>query len=218
MKKTFTLLSLILSAGIVFSACSVSSASMPDTFWGLMSWHYTPRTDGAYGVEGSATVKILFTRTEGDNYAISGTVEPDGTSCTQYNYLPEPCDPIWCKVSSVDSGTLRGTAKIEGGVLSATPMWDSELVVHVENMCNPIPDAIVLGPSYNEASIMESLYPTTENPFFYPWTIDVSDITFIDELPVNEVTDIKTGYKNFNGTGIYSSGEGLLGLYRNEPQ
>lgn len=218
MKKTFTVLSLLLSAGIVFSACTGSSSSLPDTFWGLMSWHYIPTTDLAYGVEGSATVKIQFTRTEGDTYEISGTVEPDGTSCTQYNYLPEPCDPIWCKVSSVDSGTLKGTAKLENGELSVRPLWDSEFAVHVENACNPNPEAILLAPAQNVASIMESLYPTTESPFFYPWTMDVSDITFIDELPVNEVTDIKTGYKNFSATGIYSSGEGLLGLYRNEPQ
>jgi hypothetical protein len=65
---------------------------------------------------------------------------------------------------------------------------------------------------------METLNPTEENPFFYPWTIDVADITFIDELPTNEMTDVKTGYRNFNATGLYSSGEGLLGLYRNEPQ
>ncbi len=191
---------------------------MPDTFWGLMSWHYTASEDGAYGVDGSAQVKIKFTRKEGATYAITGTVEPNETSCTQYNYLPEPCAPIWCKVSSVDSGTLRGTATLENGVLSATPLWDVSYAIHVENMCNPIPEAIALYPSQNVATIMESLNPTEENPFFYPWTIDVTDITFIDELPTNEMTDVKTGYRNFNATGLYSSGEGLLGLYRNEPQ
>ena len=191
---------------------------MPDTFWGKMVWNYSPTTDGAYGVEGSALINIKFTRTEGNKYAITGTVEPYETSCIEYNYLPEPCSPIWCKVSSVDSGTLRGTATIENGILSATPMWDSTYEINVENMCNPIPEATVLGPSLNVATIMESLSPTTENPFFYPWTMDVADITFIDELPVNEFTDAKTGFRNFNASGIYSKGEGLLGLYRNEPE
>ncbi len=193
---------------------------MPDTFWGLMSWHYTAKEDGAYGVDGSVQVKVKFTRTEGDNYAITGTVEPNETSCTQYNYLEMPCDPIWCEVKSATTGSLTGTASVKNGVLSATPLWDVPYVIHIENMCDFLPDqpGKVVTPGQHEATIMESLSPLTEEPFFYPWTIDIEGITFIDELAVNEVTDVKTGYKNFSGTGLYSNGSGLFGLYLNEPQ
>ncbi len=217
MKKLLALSSLALT---LLTGCSSSSASMPDTFWGLMSWHYTSKEDGAYGVTGSVQVKMLFTRTEDNKYEITGTVEPNETACTQYNYLPEPCDPIWCEVKSTDAGTLKGFATVENGVLSATPLWDEEYTIHIENMCDAMPDdpGKQVFPGQHEATIMESLYPTEEDPFFYPWTIDVDGITFIDELPVNEMTDAKTGFKNFSATGLYSTGEGLLGLYRNEPQ
>ncbi len=219
MEKFISRLILLILSFVLFTGCAGSSVSMPDTFWGLMSWHYSAKEDGAYGVDGSVQVKMQFTRTEGNSYAITGTVEPNETSCTQYNYLPEPCDPIWCEVKSETTGTLKGTATVENGLLSATPLWDTPYVIHIENMCDALPDdpGKIVFPGQQEATIMESLNPTEEEPFFYPWTIDIAGITFIDELPVNEMTDVATGYKNFSSTGLYSSGEGLLGLYRNEP-
>lgn len=202
----------------ILSACS-SATVMPDEFWGVMSWRYEPREGTAYGIAGSALVTVKFTRTDGNNYSVTGTVQEFETSCEMYNYLPEPCIQKSCEVASVEAGTVQGYARLENGLLKVVPSWDDLYEINVETLCNPFADAVNLKPSENTATIMESLNPAQEDPFIgEEWSIDVADITFIDDLPAGEVTDVKTGYKNFAALGVYSKGEGLFGLYRNQPE
>ena len=130
-----------------------------------------------------------------------------------------PCIQKSCEVASVEEGTLRGSARVEDGLLKVIPAWDERYEINVETLCNPFEDAINLTTSKNTATIMESVNPATEDPFIgEEWSVDITDITFIDDLPSGELTDAKTGYKNFSASGVYSKGEGLFGLYLNEPE
>lgn len=220
MMKSLALMALVTLGFGCTSSSPVESHPMPDEFWGYGSWRFDSLeerlNDGASGV---AIIKLKFTRMQGDQYEIFGdvTYREDTMRCDNKSIPNRICPTDRCDYVSADPGTITGVAEVSDGVLTLKPVWNGDDIPleRVLWICDASEDN---NTPHDTAAVRATMDVNGAGFVNTVWTMDVADITFIDDLAPSEVTDQKTAYKNFETEYGLVEAEGLFSLYRNEPK
>lgn len=208
---------LLFSGLLILSACT-STSVMPDEFWGSGSWRFDSNEASLQnGASGVALIKLKFTRITGDQYEIFGDVTyvEDTMTCDHVSKPDRICSYDTCEYVSSDPGTISGVAEVAHGVLTLKPAWNGDDIPseRVNYICNENDGSGV----HDTAAVRTTMDKYGAGFVNNVWTMDVSDTTFIDDLPPGEVTDTKTAFKNFKTEVGLVEAEGLFALYRHEP-
>ena len=218
MMKSLALMALV-TLGFGCSGFSlVESNPMPDEFWGYGSWRFDSLEELLHdGASGVAIIKLKFTRMQGDQYEIFGDVTyvEDTMRCDEAQPAGRICSLNTCDYVSADPGTIAGVAEVKEGELTLKPVWNGEDVPmeRVSFSCDKDGDI-----AHDTAAVRTTMDLYGAGFVNTVWTMDVADMTFIDDVPGGEVTDQKTAYKNFETEAGLIKAEGLFSLYRNEPK
>ncbi|MBI4407506.1 MAG: hypothetical protein HY565_03335 [Candidatus Kerfeldbacteria bacterium] len=170
--------------------------------------------DGASGV---ALIKLKFTRVTGDQYEIFGdvTYAQDTMRCDNASQPSSICPSDTCEYVSSNPGTIAGVAEVTDGILTLKPVWNGDdIPSETVNYTCAADDG---GLPHDTGAVRATMDLYGAGFVNTVWTMDVSGITFIDDLPPGEVTDSKTAFKNFETEVGFVKAEGLFALYRNQP-
>lgn len=220
MMKYLALLTLVTLGFGCTNSSFVESHPMPDEFWGYGSWRFDSLEERLHdGASGTAIIKLKFTRMQGDQYEIFGDVTyvEDTMRCDNKDTPSRICPTDTCEYVSSDPGTIAGVAEVTDGVLTLKPVWngDDTPTERVLWICDASEDD---NTPHDTGAVRTTMDLYGAGFVDTTWTMDVADITFIDDLPGGEVTDEKTAYKNFETEVGLIEAKGLFALYRNEPK
>lgn len=187
---------------------------MPDTFYAHGSWRF----DGDesvinFGAKGVAFIDLVFTRQVDEQYLIEGAVTYDSESFS-CDIFPRftICPVNTCEVVGSTVGELTGVAEVRGDQLVMTQHWLTKPDESVTYTCNE-----GLTATNSAWAVWQTMGPLGAKIVDEQWSVDISG-SFIDELPVGEVTDAKVISVNISTEANDVSAEGLIGFYRNKPE
>ncbi|MEK7665585.1 MAG: hypothetical protein AAB337_01750 [Patescibacteria group bacterium] len=212
MKIFFVCLGLLALLG---AGCTTSTTSkMPDEFYARGSWRF----DGDesvinFGVKGVAIIDMHFTRQTADQYLIDGTVtyKDETLGCDIFPRFTL-CPKNTCEVVGTTVGELTGVAAVRGSQLEMSTHWLTKPDESATFFCS---DTIT---STNSGwAVWQTMGPLGAKIVDEPWGVDISG-SFIDDLPIGEVTDTPVISANFNVEANDVTAEGLIGFYRNKPE
>lgn len=195
--------------------------NLPGEFWGLTTWRYEfNQLSQGYVGEHFARIELHFTRTSTNQFSIDGTVhyQDEDIVCRAYEPRDSLCDVATCEFTGTRDGVLIGEAVEVDGILTVNMEFASKEERPVEIMsvqCSSERIEILGG-------VVADTLQTEGGMVHQPWTLDVDNITFIDEISsdATESSGAKTATRQFN-TSVqygYGTGSGLFALYLNEPQ
>lgn len=207
-------LTLLLGAG-----CATASTNpLPSEFWAYGTWRFD-EGQSTYTVapKGVAFVTLHFSAQTADQYLVDGKVTYDDTSfsCTTHpeKYPNVLCRGVdYCTVTGTTDGELTGVAVVQGGVLRVTQQWLTKPDESVTWTCNT-----TTSPGQSAWAVWLSMNKGATGFVETPWTVDIADASFVDDLPTDTVTDTKTITATFEGAENGVTAQGILGFYRALP-
>lgn len=225
MKKILLALSLLL----LLSGCSsiadlTADGGLPDHFWGYTTWKFNRGSGLSYDGERTARVEMEFIQNPDSpgSYDIQGTIHyneasmscswaPGGAFCPVYD----------CSIGSTKDGSLIGDATEVDGILTVNLGYLSKEDRPEEMLTLACPDGSIATVT-QPWSILAQTLQAEGGMVQQPWTLDVTGITFIDDIPTDatESSSAKTATRQFDSSVMYSgdTGSGLFALYRNQPK
>lgn len=201
----------------LLTGCGSLTSSMPDEFWAYGTWRYDgDETKLTVAAKGTAFITMHFTRQQGEQYLIEGDVTYDSTSlsCDVFYLTNQPvCGVDTCTLSEVVPGELTGVAEVRGDKLVMMPRWVTKPDEIYTWTCEEGYDS-----TNSTWSVWQTMGPLGAGIVEATWEVDIGDALFVDELPLNEVTDAKVISANFSTTANDNvSAEGVIGFYTELP-
>lgn len=208
----------VLLLGLGAGCSSPVSSSMPDEFWAYGTWRY----DGdnkvlSMAANGTAFITMHFTREQDEQYLIDGTVtyDADSLSCEVFALSTDVLCTSTCQLSETVPGELSGVAVVRDGKLLITQHWVTKPDERYTSFCTSENHEVsATGSSW---AVWQTMGPLGAGIVDGTWEIDISDAAFIDDLPLDEVTDAKTISANFEVEANATAASGLIGFYRELP-
>lgn len=208
---------LLLGAGCTGT---VPGSGMPEEFWGVAGWQFEKSSALKYGASGAGTVTLRFVEQYVDatsqQFSVEGTItyHEDRFDCVYEGPSNSICPAPSCTVASTREGAITGVAIYADGVLTVKPRWHDQQYPYeyIETTCGRETSTM------NTVTLFQQALQAKDGMIENDWAIEVDQAQFIDDLPEGYAGSDATMSKSFS-TRIpeFVTGQGLLGLYRSEP-
>ncbi len=191
---------------------------MPDEFWAYGTWRYDGDEDVLnVAANGVAIISMHFTREQGDQYLIEGTLtyDADTLSCDVFSkgHLPT-CTTDTCSLSETIPGELSGVAVVRDGKLLISQQWVTKPDERYTWTCKDIAGGSTTQSNW---AVWQTMGPAGAGIVDAEWEVDINDAIFIDELPTDTTSDAKTISAEFDFEANFVKAKGLIGFYRKLP-
>jgi hypothetical protein len=206
-----------LLGALFLSSCEAeTSVSLPDEFWAHGTWRYDA-DEMVYTVanRGTAIIDLHFTRQQGEQYLIDGTLTYDETTlgCDVFFLGHKPiCTEDTCEFVDLVPGELTGVAEARDGLLVMQMNWLTKPDELYSWICTPENSS-----TQSSWSVWMTMGPLGAGIVEETWELDIEDAVFVDDLPEGEISDAKVMSANFDVVANDVAAQGLIGFYRNKP-